>query len=370
MLPIILLLIVIALVVQRIFLAYSLKDITYKAYASQYLVEPGQVFSIYSEVSNPKRLPELFIELREPMPWEARINTEQKLSGDRRYTHKRFYILPRQKVTSRIDISLPGRGHYTMPKAYIFGGDFLGIKSKSLSFPFIKGIIVMPNRLEASKVTRTLGGFLGDASVRRFIMPDPVLTVGTRDYTGREPLRDIHHAHSARQNRLMVRQYDYTLEPAVTVLLNTAISPVPPRYHKVEACLCLARTVFEELDRAGAKFAFITNARSSYTERWNNVPDGLGPGHMNELLGGLGCASYATTNESFADMLEKAIHNCEQGRSHIIITPEEDEKAAPLLARLKEASGGGVLVITPEEPETQPKEDWDSHARWMRPAQE
>ena len=367
MLPIILLLVVIALAVQRIFLAYSLKHVTYRAYASQYLVEPDQVFSIYSEITNAKRLPELFVELREPLPWEAKYEGELNISGDRRYTLKRFYILPRQKVTSRVDISLPGRGHYTMPKASVFGGDFLGIKSKSLSFPFIKGIIVMPRRLEAPKVTQTLGGFLGDASVRRFIMPDPVLTVGTRDYTGREPLRDIHHAHSARQNRLMVRQYDYTLEPAVTVILNTAISPVPPRYHKIEECLSLARTVFEELDRAGAKFAFVTNARSSYTERWNKVPDGLGPGHMNELLGGLGCASYATTNESFADMLEKAIHNCEQGRSHIILTPEEDETVAPLLTRLKEASGGGVLVITPEEPEAQ--EDWNSHARWMRPEQ-
>ena len=352
MLPIIFLLVLIALAVQRIFLAYSLKDVTYRAYASQYLVEPGQTFTIYSEVSNAKRLPELYIELHEPLPWEGQFVGDHKLSSDRRYMLKRFYILPRQKVTSRIDISLPSRGQYTMPKAYIYGGDFFGVKSNTLTFPFIKRIIVMPQRLETPKVTQMLGGFLGDVSVRRFIMPDPVLTIGTRDYTGREPMRDIHHAHSARQNRLMVRQYDYTLEPAVTVLLNTAISPTPPRYHKVEACLSLARTVFEELDRVGAKFAFITNTKSSYTERWNNVPDGLGPGHMNELLGGLGCASYATTNESFASMLEKAIRNCEQGRSYIILTPEEPEAATPLLERLKEASGGSMLVITPEETKT------------------
>jgi len=215
-------------------------------------------------------------------------------------------------------------------------------------FPFIKGIITMPRKLDAPHITNALGGFLGDVSVRRFILPDPVLTIGTRDYTGREPLRDIHHAQSARRNRLVVRQYDYTLEPAVTVLLNTAISPTPPRYHKVEASFCLARTVFEELDNAGAKFSFMTNAESSYTERWNDVPDGLGVGHLNELLGGLGCASYATTRESFAQMLIKAINKCEQGRSHVVLTPEDDKSIHPLLNRLREASGGGLIVITPD----------------------
>ena len=346
MLPVIIVLVLLVVIAQQIFLAFSLHNVTYSAYADQYLVEPNQIFTIYSEVSNPKRLPELYVELREPVPWAAKIAGQHQVSGDKRYIHKRFFILPRQKVTSKMELSLPGRGHYLMPRAYMFGGDFLGAKTKSHTFPFIKGIVVMPSRLEAPKVTKALGGFLGDVSVRRFIMPDPVLTVGTRDYTGREPLRDIHHAHSARQNRLMVRQYDYTLEPAVTVLLNTAITPVPPRYHKVEACLCMARTVFEELDKAGAKFAFMTNAKSSYTERWNNVPDGLGPSHLNELLGGLGCASYATTRESFAALLERAIFKSEQGRSHIILTPEDDESVHPLLLRLREASGGGVMVIT------------------------
>jgi len=348
MLPVIVVLLVIVFILQKVSFAFSMKNVSYRAYSSLYLVEPDQVFTIYSEARNAKRLPELFIEFREPLPWQAKLHGDYRISGDSRYTFKRLYLLSYQKVTSQMDISLPARGHYSMPKAHVSAGDFLGIKTKTVTFPFIKGIIAMPKRLDAPHVIKALGGFLGDVSVRRFILPDPVLTVGTRDYTGREPLRDIHHAQSARRNRLVVRQYDYTLEPAVTVLLNTAISPTPPRYHKVEASFCLARTVFEELDSAGAKFSFITNAQSSYTERWNNVPDGLGPGHMNELLGGLGCASYATTRESFSEMLIKAINKCEQGRSHIILTPEEDETVYPLLERLKEASGGGLMVITPD----------------------
>ena len=349
--PVVIVLILIAAGLQKLFITYSLRDVTYRVYASQYLVEPDQDFTIYTEVINEKALPEFFVELQEPVPWDAQISgdTDRKMSSDNRYMTKRFYIMPRQKISYKAKYRLPNRGSYTFSSVYMHGGDFLGVSSRHRTFPYIKRIIVMPHRLDAPSVTHALGGFLGDVSVMRFIMPDPVLTIGTRDYTGREPLRDIHHAHSARQNRLMVRQYDYTLEPAITVLLNTAITPIPPRYHKVEACFGIARSVFEQLNKTGAKFAFMSNAKSSYTDRWNNVPDGLGQGHMNELLGGLGCAAYSTTRESYVKLLERAINICEQGRSHIIITPEEDESITPLLERLKEVSGGKLLVITADE---------------------
>jgi len=347
--PVIIALLLFAIGLQRLFIAYSLKNVSYRAYASHHLVEPDQVFTICSEITNAKALPEFYIELQEPIPWEAQIDGGHKISGDKRYMTKRFYIMPRQRVKYQADYRLPSRGHYSLASARMYGGDFLGVRSNSKTFPYVKQIIVMPRRLDAPKITQALGGFLGDVSVRRFIMPDPVLTVGTRDYTGREPLRDIHHAHTARQNRLMVRQYDYTLEPAITVLLNTSISHNPPRYYKIEACLSLARNVFEDLNKAGAKFAFMTNAKSSYTKRWNSVSDGLGQGHINELLGGLGCAAYTTTGESFAEMLERAILKCEQGRCHIIITPEEDETIRPQLDRLRESSGGKLLFITADE---------------------
>ena len=339
----------IAALVQWFFIKYSLKDMAYKAEISKSIVEPGEHFTIYSEIINYKRLPEIFLEIYEPIPYGADIHGNYNLGKSGRFIIKSFYLLARQKAISRISLSLTSRGQYTLPYVTIYGGDFLGAKSKDKTFPYIGKIVCIPKRIDSPNIIKALGSFLGEVSVRRFIMPDPVLTVGTREYTGREPLKDIHHAHSARQGRLMVRQYDYTLEPAITIILDTRLPIQSTKYNNIETCLSISRVIFEELDKLGAMFAFMTNTKSSFSERWHNVPDGLGSSHINELLGGLGCATYSTT-ESTISLLNRAIARCEQGRSYIIIMPIEstDNEVHRLLSLLKHISGGLVLLITPE----------------------
>jgi len=340
---------IILIIVQRLILWQSLKRITYHASVSHSIVEPGQIFTITSEISNHKVIPELFMELKEPIPWGAEIIGKYKTSGnDRRYLHKRFYIMGKQSILSKTDMRVHERGPYNMHDAVMSGGDFFGFSSRSKTFPYVRRVICIPEKMQVQALSKVLGSFLGDVSVRRFILPDPILTIGARDYTGREPIKDIHHAQSARQGKLMVRQYDHTLELAVTVVLNIALASHPPRYEKVEKCLSLARAVFEELSRLGVKFGFITNAKSSYNEHWQNAGDGFGQGHLNMLLCGLGCASIQT-NESYDELLKRTAHTCESGRSHIIITPEADNHVAASLRRLQEQSGGSLLILKADD---------------------
>ena len=86
-------------------------------------------------------------------------------------------------------------------------------------------VVVIPPRCENSNVLRTLGGFLGDISVRRFILEDPLLTVGFREYTGREPMKSISWTQSARVGRPLVKQYDHTVDATVTVLRCASSRP-------------------------------------------------------------------------------------------------------------------------------------------------
>src|SRR5699024_304525 len=81
----------------------------------------------------------------------------------------------------------------------------------------------------------------GDLSVRRLLYEEPVLTVGVREYTGREPMKMISWKQSARRGSWMVNQYDYTTEASVMVLLNLD-SPMLTE-ERAEWCFSAARTV-------------------------------------------------------------------------------------------------------------------------------
>ena len=331
--------VILALAAQRLFLANTLKKVSYDCRPSRNLVEPGEDFELISEIRNEKRLPELYLELSEDLPGGA-VAVSQ--------TGRKFFLLPRRRLTSRTTIHLPARGRYLFHGAILTGGDFFGLRTTRKRFDQLREVVVLPPRAQSPDLQRLLGGFLGDISVSRFILPDPVLAIGVREYTGREPRKDISWAHSARAGRLLVKNYDHTLELAVTVVLNLESSGnTSPEI--LERCFSLTRSVCEELERRGMKYGFLTNAVAvGALGQGNDLADGLGPSHLSAVLEWLGRSSYSWRG-GLADLLDKAARRAERGRAAILITPVFLTGQGRLLDRLRAATGGEVLVIVGED---------------------
>ena len=60
--------------------------------------------------------------------------------------------------------------------------------------------------------------------MRRFILDDPSLLVGYREYTGREPMKQISWNQTAKTGRLTVRQNDHTTDRIAMVIVNMDLS--------------------------------------------------------------------------------------------------------------------------------------------------
>jgi len=330
--------VIMAFALQKILLENTLKNIHYKTAPSKSLVEQDEEVDIVSEIHNDKWLPVLYIELFENLPKNAKIFGDDEL--------KKFFMLPNQIVEVSTTISLPKRGRYLLTGGTLYGGDFFGSETIIQRKNTWQEVVVIPPKANSPVLKNLLGGFLGDVSVNRFIMPDPILTVGARDYTGREPQKDISWAHSLRTRKLMVKQYDHTLELAVTVVLNLETSP-QGKESAIEQCLSIARSVCEELERRKIKYSFLTNAVAvGAIGRGNDLRDGLGHSHYRAILECLGRAAYLW-QESFGSLLQKSLRRAEQGRHHIIITPEAITDYTAI-NRLREVSGAESIIITPE----------------------
>ena len=130
------------------------------------------------------------------------------------------WLRPGQRVKKLIPLSVEKRGRYELRQFQLCRGDFLGTREQMRECGRAAEIVVAPKPFPQQAVSDVFGGFMGDVSVTRFIMEDPVLTLGFREYTGREPMKMISWTQSARGNGLMVKKYDYTLEPTVSVLLD------------------------------------------------------------------------------------------------------------------------------------------------------
>ena len=342
----------------------ALKGIKYDYRFSKKLIEIGEMTELISTVTNESRRFVPFIRMVESLPKGVRtlnrkVYIREDLMGLGHLSYNSsVYLLARSKLQRKLKVTFDKRGRYVFRGAELRGGDFLGLTDKREKFMELRELIVYPKKIETPHLQEILGGFLGDISVRRFIMEDPILTIGTREYTGREPLKQMSWKHTARTNQMMVKKFDYTTEMVVTVFLDiSVVKEKTLTSEQFENCFSLARTVCQFLDQKKIPFEYLSNAiieGSDLDER--RLIQSLGKAHLRAILEQLGRAGYGT-RETYESVIGKLLLNQEQNRSTIIITPQRDPVKHRLAAKLKEKTTGALIFIYGEDFEEGDDED-------------
>jgi len=345
-----------------------LAKVAYDCRPSKAVVEPEEPFEIITTLQNARRFPVPFIKMEELLPASLEflppIPAHRQDKGGLIRTGT-LYLMPRQTLQRRQPALIRQRGRYFFRGATLFGGDFLGIRETSKQVHLSKELVVLPTTIDCPLLLENLGGFLGEISVNRFILEDPVLTLGYRDYTGREPQKAISWSQSARAGKLMVKKYDHTLELSVTVILSVDSGTGDHRQdpQEIEHCFSIARAVCETLEDRGVQYGFLTNATAAGAMGcWSLLEEGLGAQHFYTILEGLGRATYDRT-QSFAHLLHRAAKRAQQGQAHIIITPALLPEFQPMINRLRDLTGSQITVLAGNnykascDPDSQEKAD-------------
>jgi len=342
-----------AVFLQRWSLERALAGIDVNLECSKTLVEPDEDFEFVTNLSNRSSRFIPFLKIGVMLPKMSKVAharaTVKKDVHNFLWHNSTTWMSPRSKLERRLSMSLPARGRYLFRGALVTGGDFLGLDGISKRFFDFNEVVVFPKEVDPGEVSNMLGGFVGDLSVRRFIMEDPVLTVGAREYTGREPLKQISWNHSARTGKLMAKQFDYTVEPLVSVLLDINTNNTETGGERLqETCFSLTRSVCEYFERRRIPYDFISNATTaSAVSGWAYMAEGLGKKHLLAILEGLGRASYMPT-EPFGATVAKLTQTQLKDRSAIIIMPERDE-AKRMLAMQNKSAGRTIHFIYGED---------------------
>ena len=353
MIPLLILLVLVAGAMEVYTLLYALRGVTYHTCTSKISVDPGESFQVVTVIENHKWMMVPFLRVQEVVPRDIEIlDAQLERYAANSYTdlYTTLYLAPHQRVERRLTASLPARGRYFFRGATLLAGDFLGLSQVEDDYPVDQELVVLPARARLPRLDEVLGGFLGERSAQRFILEDPVLTLGYREYTGREPMKSISWSQSAHTGRLMVKKYDFTTEVSCTVVLNVECArDMDDPHQAVETCFSVARTVCEALEEKKIQYDFYTNAAAAgAVGLWSQVNEGLGKPHLAAILEGLGRATYQVT-QPFADTLEHARHTAGAGRGYVVITPGVLPAHQAGLRRLRELRGGSVLVLTPSE---------------------
>ncbi len=215
--------ILIILVQSFIFTKWGLASVSYTRSFNKETVFPGESFEMVDEISNKKLL---------PVPW---VRLESKISNNLQFARKQdqsieeanegyhrtlFSLSPYEKVTRRHKVTCLKRGYYQLKTVSLTLGDIVGFHEKAEVFDAKAAVTVFPELLEIEDIPLPSHSWLGDLLVKRWIIDDPFVSAGVRQYTYGDPLNSVNWNATAKTGQLQVRKRDFTADHHLMIYLN------------------------------------------------------------------------------------------------------------------------------------------------------
>lgn len=328
---------IIAAVVAGQFLLYEktgLKNVSYKLSISTPEAFEGDVIEIVEEIENAKRLPLVWVRSEiSCSPWltfkgQTLVRNEQ--DEQRGLISGIFALRGYQKCRRVWKVKCEKRGVMTIDNVIITSSDLFGLSKRAAVVEVTDTVRVLPTPAEME--TGELSGdlFIGNMQVRRFVLPDPFMISGAREYTGREPMNRIHWLHTARTGNLMVYKNEFTTERRIMVILNMQRSVSaygqPMTLSVLEPHIKAAAFALDWCAKASAECALAVNAAQRLY-----VPPAEGYGHLMDTLRRL-AELENVCGERIDDMMKALDYN--EFTDIILITACVTEQTCETLAGL------------------------------------
>lgn len=318
-------LIIIGLAVNKISSKYIFEKLYFRREVSQKLLECNEITDITVIIENKKLMPVTFLKVSEKYPESVEFPDEEPEGGVRYKIHSTaMFLLPRQRVKRTFKARFLKRGRYILREAVFTAGDVFGLNTMDKTYEGFDEIIVMPKGEDINEVLVPYGDYYGDFSVKRWIIDDPMIITGIREYTGFEQQKYIHWPSSLRTGKLMVKQFDFTSDNNAMILVN--IEDKKPFWTNInsevmERELRIARSIAEEFEKAGIPYGLDSNYSYADLKGSNcRINPGIGTLHRLETLKRLGAADYSITME-FEEKIAGILKNSTGVTTYVIITP-------------------------------------------------
>lgn len=291
------LVVITALVLEKISLGLPVQNVHYHIGTSAASVEQGEEFYIVTTIENRTKHNISYLRLNESIPSSLCLLDGQTLDFNGKKEQKEhistLFVRRQERVKRKVRAVSYTRGMHSFRKSEVYFGDFLGLKELSYEEEPTSKILVYPRRIQSDRLEQIVSDICGEISVQSFLYEDPVLVRGYREYTGQEPLRAVSFLQSAKHMQLMVKEFDHTRTPMVNIVLDMEFyGDFDHYFDQREAQFSVARMICERFEGYGMGYRIITNMCYPDMEvRGVNVIESEGNGGFARILDLLGVAS-------------------------------------------------------------------------------
>ncbi|GAF08426.1 hypothetical protein JCM16418_2500 [Paenibacillus pini JCM 16418] len=330
----------------------SLKKITYERHFNSESCYVGDRIEMVEVIENAKPIPVPWLRLEAMMPSSLSFKRSKETwisKGDIYQNHTSLFTLPpRSRITRTHQIQCRGRGIYQMDSATMTSGDLFALYFQTRQIKLSKRLVVYPALLGEDELPASWRTWQGELAVRRWIVEDPFLITGIRNYAPGDSMNRIHWNASARAGELQVHQNGYSADPRAMICLNIEVSEqmwnVVTRPEIVESALSYAATCAASLIHQGMAIGFGHNAHSLLDqEQLARVEPDYGTPHLEAVLEAMS-ALEMKSRLSFHEFLRiEAEREHAQKMDYLLVTAHVSDLMKQSIVQL-EMQGHRVMI--------------------------
>lgn len=204
-----------------LFHQYTFRNLTYTCELSTDEAMEGDEIELVETVVNQKWFPVPWLKSEITVPkWLDFAGAQSIVTDQSRFVPSFFMVKSYQKVQRKWKVTCLKRGEFEIQKVVLVSTDLFGNVSLSHPVEVSSKITVLPKPIALEEQFVSPQYLLGDVIVKRQLSEDPFYVSGVREYTERDSMNKIHWGATAKEQRIMVHNNDYTSRQSLAVILN------------------------------------------------------------------------------------------------------------------------------------------------------
>lgn len=303
---------------------FSLRNIQYHREFECERVFEGDINHLITEVINRKLMPLPWLKLTTLVPWQFEFigSKTSQVRADDLAEHSMVSSLLFYERLKRTDKFIcKNRGYYHVYQMTVEVGDLLGMVKAEKQIPTDLKLWVYPQIRPLHLLIKEFKSLQGDVSVRRWIMPDPLVVTGARAYRQSDPFHMIDWKTTARTNGLHVKQLDFTAEQSMMVFLDVQSQETHWRDIQIpliEESIRICASIINEALREKIYVGFSANTIATEGHGHIYIPPSQGSAQRQRLFDALAAVSHYRSLEMW-DLLHKKTQIMDQQTAIVLV---------------------------------------------------
>jgi hypothetical protein len=214
--------ILLAVSLQRIiYNKFSFKNLEYECFFNTAEATEGDEISLTEIIHNNKILPIQWLKVEiYTSKWLEYAKSRSSLAQETRFVTSGYYLRFFQKITRIWKVKCQKRGCYKIEKLTLVSSDLFGLQTCSIPLNVNAKVMVYPGFTDLNELVNITKTLTGNTIIKRWILDDPFIVSGAREYMPNDPLNRIHWKATAKQGTLMIRKNEFTAQESVRIFLN------------------------------------------------------------------------------------------------------------------------------------------------------